>query len=104
MRCGYSRKRRVSQSESIGLPCLSLGPVPANCRVVVLKRNSHVIPGEAEGPLKCGTRHPSRRGPWTTLRMTPFGSLVFNSVDHVSTDAKHIRAKRLTLPGKETRP
>jgi len=40
-----------------------------------VQKHSYVIPSEVEGPLKCGTRHPSRRGPSTTLRMTPFGCL-----------------------------
>jgi hypothetical protein len=42
------------------------------------RRNQHsyVIPSEVEGPHKCGTRHPSRGGPSTALRMTSFLCLV----------------------------
>ena len=38
-------------------------------------QHSYVIPSEVEGPHKCGTRHASRRGPSTTLRMTTLGML-----------------------------
>ena len=31
---------------------------------------SYVIPSAVEGRHKCGIRHPSRRGPSTSLRMT----------------------------------
>jgi hypothetical protein len=46
--------------------------------------SSHVIPSEVEEPLKCGERHPSRRGPSTALRMTPFGCLSPDSVTRES--------------------
>jgi hypothetical protein len=38
---------------------------------VVPPLHSYVIPSEVEGPHKCSTRHASRRGPSTALRMTP---------------------------------
>ena len=47
-------------------------------------KHSYVIPSAVEGPLICRTRHPSRRGPSTTLRMTIFWCLVSCSRKQVS--------------------
>jgi hypothetical protein len=38
--------------------------------VAISPEHSYVIPSEVEGPRRCGTRHTSRRGPSTALRMT----------------------------------
>src|SRR5438477_8073664 len=60
--------------------CLALVPPKGRSSLFPLCEHQHysyVIPSEVEGPPKCGTRHPSRRGPSTALRMTTLGRLSF---------------------------
>src|SRR6187431_1728915 len=59
----------------------------ALCKRCSRENQSYVIPTEVEGPLNCGTRHSSGRGPSTSLRMTIFGCLVGSDTTITHADA-----------------
>src|SRR5438045_9439660 len=72
--------------------CLALVPPKGRSSLFPLCEHQHysyVIPSEVEGPPKCGTRHPSRRGPSTALRMTTLWRLSFVcESDHAKTHTR----------------